>query len=53
MPNNAWSIFDALKTKYTTIKPDNFTYTTLINGLKSSKDGLNLVKAFSLFDEYK
>lgn len=33
-------------------KPDNFTYTTMINGIKSM-DFPDLQKAFTLFDEYK
>lgn len=35
------------------VKPDNFTYTTLINGLKSCPEGMDLEKAFALFEEYK
>jgi hypothetical protein len=43
-----------LKTTYTSINADNFTYTTLINGLKSGRDGqMDLKKAFELFEEYK
>lgn len=49
----AWAVFEQLKTTYTSIKPDNFTYTTLINGLKSNRDGMDLRKAFTLFEEYK
>ncbi|CAD8078724.1 unnamed protein product [Paramecium sonneborni] len=46
----AWKTFENLKLTQT--KPDNFTYTTLINGLKNS-DNMDLRLAFSLFDEYK
>jgi pentatricopeptide repeat domain-containing protein 1 len=52
-PENAWLVFEQLKTLYTQIKPDNFTYTTLINGLKSNRDGMDLRRAFTLFEEYK
>ncbi|CAD8156687.1 unnamed protein product [Paramecium octaurelia] len=46
----AWKTFENLKLTQT--KPDNFTYTTLINGLKNS-DNMDLKLAFQLFDEYK
>ncbi|CAD8168911.1 unnamed protein product [Paramecium octaurelia] len=46
----AWKTFENLKLTQT--KPDNFTYTTLINGLKNS-DNMDLKLAFSLFEEYK
>ncbi|CAD8084529.1 unnamed protein product [Paramecium sonneborni] len=46
----AWKTFENLK--LTSTKPDNFTYTTLINGLKNS-DNMDLRLAFQLFDEYK
>jgi len=47
----AWKTFSELK--LTNTKPDNFTYTTLINGLKNNKDGMDLGLAFELFEEYK
>ena len=53
-PEKAWLIFESLKTTHTHIKPDNFTYTTLINGLKNNKEGgMDLKRAFCLFEEYK
>lgn len=48
--DKAWKVFENLKLSST--KPDNFTYTTLINGLKNS-DNMDLRLAFQLFDEYK
>jgi pentatricopeptide repeat domain-containing protein 1 len=53
LPEKAWEIFESLKTIHKSIKPDNFTYTTLINGLKSNRDGMDLNRAFTLFEEYK
>ena len=51
--DKAWKSFELLKTTYSMIRPDNFTYTTLINGLKSAKDSTDLSRAFMLFEEYK
>ncbi|KAM3136824.1 hypothetical protein pb186bvf_011083 [Paramecium bursaria] len=51
MKDKAWKVFETLKQSQ--IKPDNFTYTTLINGLKNNRDGLDLRLAFQLFEEYK
>ncbi|CAK80848.1 unnamed protein product (macronuclear) [Paramecium tetraurelia] len=48
--DKAWKTFENLK--LTSTKPDNFTYTTLINGLKNS-DNMDLRLAFQLFEEYK
>jgi len=49
-PGKAWILFEKLKKSI--IKPDNFTYTIMINGLKNLKD-FDLNIAFQLFEEYK
>jgi pentatricopeptide repeat protein len=46
----AWQIFNNIKT--CSLKADNFTYTTMIKGIKMS-DKPNLGLAFNLFEEYK
>ena len=48
--NQAWILFELLKKSDK--KPDNFTYTTMINGIKSMKNP-DLERAFQLFQEYK
>lgn len=50
IPRKAWAIFEQLKVSNN--KPDNFTYTTMINGIKNS-EGFDLLLAFQLFEEYK
>lgn len=47
---HAWDLFEQLKASE--VKPDNFTYTTMINGIKSMKRP-DIKKAFVLFEEYK
>lgn len=47
----AWQIFDNIK-NFPLIKADNFTYTTMIKGVKMNERP-NLELAFKLFEEYR